>query len=52
MLQTGLYSDVQIILNEGEPIKAHKCVLMARSEKFKTMLNVQMKEVSEGVVRI
>jgi len=37
LLDTGLYSDLEIIVN-GETIKAHKCILKARSEKFQVML--------------
>ena len=37
LLETGLYSDVEIEVN-GETLKAHKCILTARSEKFRAML--------------
>ena len=37
LLQTGLYHDLTIEIN-GEHLKAHKCVLAARSEKFSVML--------------
>lgn len=32
-----MYSDVEIEVN-GESLKAHKCILTARSEKFRAML--------------
>lgn len=37
LLQSGLYHDLIIEIN-GELLKAHKCVLAARSEKFNVML--------------
>jgi hypothetical protein len=37
LLETGLYSDIEIFVN-GEALKAHKCILTARSEKFNVML--------------
>jgi speckle-type POZ protein len=37
LLETGLYSDVEIEVN-GESLFAHKCILTARSEKFNVML--------------
>ena len=37
LLNTGLFSDIEIVVN-GESIKAHKCILTARSEKFDVML--------------
>ena len=37
LFETGLYSDIEIVVN-GEKLVAHKCILTARSEKFKTML--------------
>ena len=36
----------------GESIKAHKCILIARSEKFKSMLQTEMKEYLENKVVI
>ena len=37
LLETGLYSDIEIEVN-GETLRAHKCILTARSEKFRAML--------------
>lgn len=37
LLETGLFSDIEIKVN-GETLKAHKCILTARSEKFNVML--------------
>ena len=43
LLDKALYSDIELVVN-GEPIKAHKCVLMARSEKFKALVESNMRE--------
>lgn len=52
MLSSEIYPDIQIALNGEEPIKAHKCVLMARSQKFKTMLSLQLKETETNLIEI
>jgi hypothetical protein len=51
LLEKGLYSDIELVIN-GTVIKAHKCILIARSEKFKAMLEVNMRESIEGRVEI
>jgi hypothetical protein len=40
LLEKGLYSDIDIVVNNDatQIIKAHKAILMARSEKFRGML--------------
>jgi hypothetical protein len=38
LFEQGMFSDIEIIVN-GETLKAHKCILTARSDKFNTMLN-------------
>ena len=38
LLDTGLYSDLTIEVNGAESFRVHKCILTARSEKFKVML--------------
>ena len=37
LLESGSYADLKIVVN-GECIPCHKCILVARSEKFKVML--------------
>jgi hypothetical protein len=37
LFETGAFSDLEIVVN-GEKLNAHKCILTARSEKFKAML--------------
>ena len=32
-----MFSDIEIVVN-GESLKCHKCILIARSEKFRVML--------------
>ena len=39
--------DITFIV-QGEQIKAHKAVLVARSSYFKTMFNIDMKESASG----
>ena len=51
LLEKGIFSDIDVIIN-GETIKAHKCILIARSDKFKVMLNSHMKESIENKVEI
>ncbi|XP_052125509.1 uncharacterized protein LOC113210543 [Frankliniella occidentalis] len=36
LLHSGLFSDVNLICPDGEKIPAHRCILAARSEYFKT----------------
>jgi len=45
-MEKGLYSDIDIIINgdEANPIKSHKAILMARSEKFRAMIESKMRE--------
>lgn len=51
LLENGLYSDIDLVVN-GVTLKAHKCILISRSEKFKAMLGADMKERLEGRVEI
>lgn len=37
-MENGYFSDLEILVN-GESIKCHKCILIARSEKFSVMLS-------------
>jgi hypothetical protein len=52
LLRKGLYSDIDLIINGSHTIKAHKCILIARSEKFKAMLHSHMREEIESKVEI
>ena len=54
-MDSGLYSDLQLIVNKDNenPIKVHRALLMARSEKFKAMLMESgMKESTAKSVQI
>lgn len=46
LLEKGLYSDIEIVINgdQANAIKAHKAILMARSEKFRAMIESHMRE--------
>jgi BTB/POZ domain len=46
LLEKGLFSDIEIVVNgdEANIIRAHKGILMARSERFKAMIESHMKE--------
>lgn len=37
LLENGFFADIEIVIN-GESIFCHKCILIARSEKFRVML--------------
>jgi hypothetical protein len=45
-MEKGLYSDIDIVINGDETtaIKSHKAILMARSEKFRGMIECKMRE--------
>lgn len=54
-MDTGLYSDLELIVNQDSenPIRVHRALLMARSEKFKAMLMESgMKESTAKTVQI
>jgi len=38
------FPDVEIVLNDGKAVKAHKCVLAARSDFFKILLSSSQKK--------
>ncbi|RIA90135.1 concanavalin A-like lectin/glucanase domain-containing protein [Glomus cerebriforme] len=46
----GPFSDLKIKGNDGNEIKVHKNILMARSEVFKSMLLSGMKETTQEVI--
>ena len=54
LMEKGLYSDIEIVVNgdESNSIKAHKAILMARSEKFRAMVESKMKESRLNKVEI
>ncbi len=55
LLDTGLYSDLELVVNQDSenPIRVHRGLLMARSEKFRAMLmDSGMKESTAGTVQI
>ena len=53
-MEKGLYSDIDIVINgdEKNPIKSHKAILMARSEKFRAMIGSRMRESIMSKVEI
>src|SRR5207248_117908 len=50
LLDSGMHSDVTLIV-QGEHVKAHGCVLSARSPVFRAMFTHAMLENKERVVR-
>lgn len=51
LLTDGDFSDVTFVAEDRE-LKVHKLILMARSQVFRTMLSVDMKEKNENRVNI
>jgi BTB/POZ domain-containing protein 9 len=53
-MEKGLYSDIDIVINgdEENAIKSHKAILMARSEKFRAMVESKMREYRLNRVEI
>lgn len=53
-MEKGLYSDIDIVINgeEATAIKSHKAILMARSEKFRAMIECKMRESRMNRVEI
>lgn len=52
LLDTGLMSDVLLILADGKSFKAHKSILAARSPVFGAMFEHEMEERKNGKVQI
>jgi speckle-type POZ protein len=52
LLDTGLLSDVSLILADGKHFKGHKAILAARSPVFGAMFEHEMEERKNGRVQI
>lgn len=52
LLDTGLLSDVSLMLADGKHFKAHKAILAARSPVFGAMFEHEMEERKNGRVQI
>lgn len=52
LLETGLLSDVSLMLADGKTFKAHKVILAARSPVFGAMFEHEMEERKNGRVQI
>ena len=51
LLETGEFADVTFIINETR-IKGHKCILASRSNFFKNMFTVGMRESEESIISV
>ena len=51
LLDTGEFSDVTFIINDTR-IKGHKCILASRSNFFKNMFTVGMRESEESIISV
>jgi hypothetical protein len=51
MLDSENFADVTFILGETK-LKAHKCILAARSSFFENMFSVGMREAQESVISV
>ncbi|XP_021943376.2 BTB/POZ domain-containing protein At1g21780 [Folsomia candida] len=52
MLDTGLESDVTFVTRDDQRISAHKCILSMHSTVFAAMFAAEMKEKTDGVVKL
>jgi len=52
LLADELFSDVTLILDNGDRIKAHKAILASRWDFFKSMLTSEMKEGGKNEIEI
>lgn len=52
LLDTGLLSDVSLLLADGKQFNAHKAILAARSPVFGAMFEHEMEERKNGRVEI
>ena len=51
MLENGEFSDVTFVVGESK-IRGHRCVLASRSNFFKNMFTVGMRETEESVITV
>jgi len=51
LLESGAFSDVTFIINDTR-IKGHKCILASRSNFFKNMFTLGMRESEESVISV
>lgn len=52
MLESGLHADVTFVLEGGQKMKAHKCIIASRCEVFSNMFLHSMKEQQEAVITV
>jgi hypothetical protein len=51
MLESGEFSDVTFVIGESR-IRGHRCILASRSNFFKNMFTVGMRETEESVISV
>lgn len=52
MYEDDSYKDLEFVIDGEERVMAHKCVVVARSEVFRAMLEHNMQEKNKGTVEI
>jgi hypothetical protein len=51
LLESGEFSDVSFVIGENR-IRGHRCILASRSNFFKNMFTVGMRETEESVISV
>ena len=51
MLESGEFSDVTFVIGDSR-IRGHRCILANRSNFFKNMFTVGMRETEESVISV
>lgn len=51
LLDSGQFSDVTFVIGENK-IRGHRCILACRSNFFKNMFTVGMRECEESVITV
>ena len=52
MFESSVLADLEMKMNDGETLTAHKSILAARSPVFRAMLTTRMKEAATNSVEI
>ena len=52
LINDELFSDITLVLDDGERIKAHKAILASRCDVFRSMLTSNMQESQKEEIEI